>query len=95
MFETFYISGFFYNETLYKENAFTVDDLFDKTPGVDFNATKVEFKTTRTMFFGACFTLSFPNEVSFMQTSSFVIKRSWDMLVYFHNEGEEFWINLL
>ena len=77
---------------LYKENTFTIKDLFDQWPAEHVNMTKIEVRTVRTIFHGTCFTLSFPNEVLLMQMSVFVIKRSWDIKVYIHNKGEEFWL---
>jgi hypothetical protein len=56
------------------------------------NFAKFEVKTIRTVTRGVCFTLSFPNEMAITQFSKFIVKRSWDMLVYLHNEGEEFWL---
>ena len=92
--ETITILGFFFNEKLYKENSFSILDLFDEWPDEHLNRTKIEVKTIRTFPHGVCFTLSFPDEVLLMETAEFVIKRSWDILVYIHNKGEEFWLLL-
>ena len=43
------------------------------------------------MLRGTCFTLSFPDKILAMEMAAFVIKRSCDISIYLHNEGEEFW----
>ncbi len=92
--KTIAILGFFFNEKLYKENSFSILDLFDEWPDEHLNRTKIEVKTIQTFPHGVCFTLSFSNEVLLVETAEFVIKRSWDILVYIHNKGEEFWLLL-
>ncbi len=42
--ETITILGFFFNEKLYKENSFSILDLFDEWPDEHLNRTKIKSK---------------------------------------------------
>ena len=77
---------------MYEENAFSITDLFNETLSKIWSETEVKVTALKTLMHGVCFTFSFSEEVQIDAASSFVIKRPWDMTIYFHNEGEEFWL---
>ena len=87
-----FILGFHYSDRLYEENSFSVTDLFNKSWSESFNSTSVEVATLKTLLHGVCFTISFPTEVQLSDVNFITTKRSWDMVLYFHNEGEQFWL---
>ena len=84
--------GFYFNDKLYEENTLSQTELFNKSLSEYLNLTEVEVRTLKTVMHGACFTLKFANEVELSNVSGLVIKRPWDIAIYFHNEGEQFWL---
>ena len=80
--------GFYFSEKLYSENSFAFNEWYDN----NLKSTSFEVKTIKTMTRGVCFTISFPNEMAIAEFSHFFVKRSFDILVYLHNEGDEFWL---
>jgi hypothetical protein len=87
-----FVIGFYYNEELYEENTFAQIELFNKSLSEYLNLTEVEVKILKTVLHGACFTLKFVNEVQLSNVSGLVLKRPWDIVIYFHNEREQFWL---
>jgi hypothetical protein len=84
--------GFYYNDKLFEENTFSETELFNKSLSEYLKNPEVEITILRSVFHGACFTLKFANEVELSNVSGLVIKRPWDIVIYFHNEGEQFWL---
>ena len=84
--------GFHYNDKLFDENAFSEQDLFNKTISEYFIPCEVEVTAIKTLSHGVCFTFTFPNEVELTGASGIAVKRNWDLVIYFHNEGEQFWL---
>jgi hypothetical protein len=84
--------GFYYNDKLFEENTFSQAELFNKSLSEYLKNPEVEITILRSVFHGACFTLKFANEVQLSYVSGVVIKRPWDIAIYFHNEGEQFWL---
>ncbi len=84
--------GFYYNDKLYEENTLSQTELFNKSLSEYLNLTEVEVRTLKTVMHGACFTLKFADEVQISNISHIIMKRPWDIVIYFHNEGEQFWL---
>jgi hypothetical protein len=84
--------GLYYNDKLYEENTLSQMELFNKSLSEYLNLTEVEVRTLKTVMHGACFTLNFATEVQISNVSHIMMKRPWDIVVYFHNEGEQLWL---
>ena len=84
--------GFNYNDRLYEENTFTQMDLFNNSLSEYFNTSEIEVRILKTVLHGICFSLTFTKEIELKNVSYIVIKRPWDIVIYFHNEEEQFWL---
>ena len=67
-------------------------DLFNSSMTESSNATEVDVRILRTVLRGVCFTLRFTDEIELINAFNIVIKRPWDIVIFFHNEEEEFWL---
>jgi hypothetical protein len=68
-------------------------DFYNKSLSDHFIRTEFEVRILKTVMHGVCFTLSFTDAVEVSKPSGILIKRQWDIIIYFHNEGEQFWLS--
>ena len=64
--------------------------ILNNTPKID--RKYIIITEIRTPTFGKCFTLKVTKPLSINETLILAIKRSWDLKVFVHNDGEEFWL---
>ena len=63
--------------------------LVDKNNVQDFITVKVTKSVTR----GNCFTIKHSKPLRVHEKFMPVFKRTWDLIVFIHNEGDEFWFS--
>jgi hypothetical protein len=90
--QIFQTLGFYYNDKLYEENTFSEMELFNKSLSEHLNTSEIEVNILKTVLHGICFTLAFTTEIDLNNASSIVMNRPWDIVIYFHNEEEQFWL---
>lgn len=90
-------AGFHFNSTKFENVTFKLDDILDDSTLKSFGAdlTLIDVVETRSIIFGKCFTLKVNKRLSLSQPFFLPLKRSWDMIVFVHYEGEEFWLTWL
>ena len=72
---------------------FGMDELIDfslisKKALKEFNVTE-----TNTANLGKCFTIKLAEPLSLQEPFILVLKRPWDLKVFVHNDGDEFWLS--
>jgi len=77
----------------YERETYTLEDLLNKSNTQEpYSVMKyVDVKETRSMVLGKCFTLSISKAVYLGELLVLTFKRSWDVTIFVHNDGEEFW----
>ena len=87
--------GFFYNESAFEEMAVTFDELFDGSAEALFAEQGIEVAELKSQVRGRCFTL-FTTRI-FRSGDVLQLPLNSEMeelLVYLHQAGEEFWMNI-
>ena len=87
--------GFHFTNETYENMVFEWEDLVDVSVT---NATNndnqfINVTKTRSATFGICFTLKITKSLGLSEAIILVMKRSWDIIVYVHSDGEEFWLS--
>ena len=87
--------GFYYTTEMYDNMTYGLENLLDKSV---MNSPKTDIKfinvtEIKTSSFGKCFTLKIIKPLSLHEDFILILNRtSWDLQVFIHNEGEEFWL---
>ena len=73
---------------------YKMDDLLDAAvmnkPNRDIKF--IERHEIRSPTFGKCFTLKVTKEMSLNEPFFLILNRTWDLTIFVHNDGEEFWL---
>ena len=88
--------GFYFTADMYKNMTFELEELLNVSI-LNRNNTYIKYinvTETRTANFGKCFTLKVNKPLSVNEAFILVFKRSRDLIVFVHNEGEEIWLGL-
>ena len=88
--------GFYFTADMYKNMTFDLEELLNVSI---LNRSNTDIKyinvtETRTANFGKCFTLKVNKPLGVNEAFILVFKRSRDLIVFVHNEGEEIWLGL-
>ena len=86
--------GFYFTTDKYENMTFDLGYFLNVSilnkPNIDIKYVNVT--ETRTSNFGKCFTLKVTKSLRVNEAFILVFKRSWDLKVFVHNDGEEFWL---
>ena len=76
----------------FSENSFQIEDVFhDKTIEKLKNSTNYLIKEVWSIFSGRCYTVCYLHNVK-LDLYDLDLKQSWDMKMYVHMPGEEYWL---
>jgi len=79
----------FETQTFIEEDLLNMSTLVGKNSGPDFINVKVTKSVTR----GKCFTIKHSKPLKVHQKFIAAFKRTWDLIIFIHNEGDEFWLS--
>ena len=87
--------GFYFTAEMYENMTYDIEDflnisILNKTPRID--QKYIIISKIRTATFGKCITLKVTKPLKINEAFILALKRSWDLKVFFHNDGEEFWL---
>ncbi len=89
----FFFRGFHYTQIDFDENTFKESDIFDVTTLQILRNTSLHyFKAIKTFDFGICYTICFHAKVSVGSKSYLQTMRKFDLRVFVHSKGDEFWL---
>ena len=82
-----------YTRKAYKENTYKLDDIFsEETVQIIKNPTDFTITETESVLLGICQTICKLQKVEAFDFSlTFLMKRNWDVNIYFHSKGIELW----
>ena len=84
--------GFPYKEEDFIQNTYDKEDFFtNDTLDLLQNSTLYSLTETWSFYLGRCHTICFLLSVG-LDTQTFYLKQSWDMKLFIHSRGEEFWL---
>lgn len=87
--------GFHFTNEKYENMTFKKEDLFNisvmNQPNRDIK--HIDIHETRSPALGRCFTVKVTKRLSLNEPFGLLLKRSWDVIVFVHNDGEEFWLS--
>ena len=84
--------GFHFSTKGFNENTFRIEDIFhNKTIDKLKISTDYLVKEVWSIFSGKCFTICYLHNVNF-DLNELDLKQTWDMKIYVHNSGEEYWL---
>ncbi len=85
--------GFHFSTKGFDENTFQIEDVFHDTTLTKLkNTTNYLVKELWSIFTGRCFTVCYLHNVN-LDLNELYLKQTWDLKMYVHVRGEEFWLN--
>ena len=87
--------GFYFTAEMYENMTYDIEDflnisILNKAPRID--QKYIVITKIRTATFGKCITLKVTKPLKINEAFILALKRSWDLKVFVHNDGEEFWL---
>jgi hypothetical protein len=52
----------------------------------------LDIKVTKSITHGKCFTIKILRSLRINEPFFFILKRTWDLKIFVHNDGDEFWL---
>ncbi len=82
--------GFHYSKEQFEKETFTVEDLLTETYN---DMEYLNVKVTKSITLGKCFTIKIAKPVRVNEPFILFLKRTWDVVIFVHNDGDEFWLS--
>ena len=75
-------------------NTFELEDIFNNNTSDNLRSpANFSIKEVHSLYFGRCYTINkLKGVVLFEADFSYSLQKEWDVLVYIHNLGDEFWL---
>jgi len=87
--------GFHFSKQMFETQTFTEEDLLNKSMLVSKYSDPefINVKVTKSVTRGKCFTIKILKLLQLADSFLLILKRTWDLIVFIHNEGDEFWLS--